>query len=477
LNSRLLKLKNIFPEWNSIFLTQPLFNASFYSLKSIFILYVISEYSLTEGQSISIYATFMSLCYAMSLIGGYIADHGLGVKNSALLGGFLTISGLSCLFFPSQDLCFVGLSLTSLGSGFFKPSLLTAIGLIFENPKDPRKDKVYSAMYVVKNIGTLIFPPLCGFVGRIYGWPFGISLVIGIFIISTFLVYKTMRFHPSYKPNETPLSQAKLWMLIPTIICMLYIFFKFRDSFHGLMGIIAIGSATYFGNLIFKAQGQARKDVLSILGYVLSFSLFCALFEQLGSSLLLYFDKAVNRNVMGITLPSSILISLNPLLLIFCSPLVLFFFGRNFEKTRPINGFIKIAVGFLFVALSFGVWTLSTYQEEGSLIPLLWVIGAILFQTIGELLVVPITISKVSQLSSPQNQNVMMSFWTMAIAYGHYIAGGLAQLSIRSDSLQENLFTHYREFFSYLALMALVIGLFILSYRWIRSLYLSDSVL
>lgn len=477
MNYRIVKLKKIFPEYNSIYLTQPLFNAAFYGLKSIFILFVISQYSLSEGQAISIYATFMSLCYATSLIGGFIADHGLGVKNATLLGGALTISGLSCLFLPAHDLGFLGLSLTSLGSGFYKPSLLAAIGLIFENPKDPRKDRVYSIIYVLKNIGTLSIPPLCGFIGRLYGWHYGISLIIGIFIVATLIVFKTMRFHHSHKIQGLSLSLYILWALIPSIIAILYILFKFRDSFHGLMSIIAGGSAIYFGQLIYKARGQTRKDVLSILGYIILFSLFCTLFEQLGSSLLLFFKNAVNRSIIGITIPSSTIIALNPLFVLIFSPLVLFLFARYFEKTHPVNGFVKIGTGFLFTALSFGVWALSTYQDDGSLIPFFWVIGAILFQTIGELLVVPITLSKISQHASPQNQNIMMSFWTMAIAYGHYFAGAIAQFSVKRESLQENILAHYREFFSSLALMALAIGLFILSYRWIRSLYLNDSVL
>src|SRR5690242_18084443 len=93
------KLSKPFSGFNSIYLTQPLFNACFYGLKSIFVLYVIYQFSLVKGEAISLYATFMSLCYATSLLGGYIADKWMGVKDTVTLGGVLTVLGLFCILF------------------------------------------------------------------------------------------------------------------------------------------------------------------------------------------------------------------------------------------------------------------------------------------------------------------------------------------------------------------------------------------
>lgn len=473
MNLHTMKLRLFQPlsSFNSIYLTQPLFNAGFYGLKSVFVLYVIGLLSLTEAEAISLFATFMTLSYGTSMIGGYLADQGLGVKNAVTLGGILMGLGLGCVLFPSQDFCFLGLALMGLGSGFFKPNLLTAVGLIFENPRDPKKDRAYSITYIAGNIGTFTVPALCGFVGKIYGWHYGLLLVAGVFITATYIFHKTMRFHPSYKRPTAVFSQAKLWCITLILIPFLYLLFKYRTSFHGMMGVIAFGSMIYLGKIIYQCQGQERKDVLSIIFYILLFGLFVILFEQSGSSLLLFLEKAVNRNVMGVVLPSSTILSLEPLFVLVWGFVLLPLSSRYLEKTRPISGFVKTGCGFLFVALSFWILALGTYQDSGASIPLLWVAGAMFIQTLGELWIVPISLSRISQYSPPRLQSVLMSFWPMAIAWGHYFGGFVAQFSLGTVTVTPPLtdsFEQYRAFFFSLGFMPLVIGVLILLYQGIK---------
>jgi dipeptide/tripeptide permease len=47
-----------------------------------------------------------------------------------------------------------------------------------------------------------------------------------------------------------------------------------------------------------------------IVLYILIFAFFCSLFEQARSSLMLFFEKAVDRHILGIEVPSSTLFSL-----------------------------------------------------------------------------------------------------------------------------------------------------------------------
>ena len=68
---------------NPVYLTQPLFNACFYGLRSIFVLYIIAHLSLPKGEAITIYSTFMALCYVTTLLGDmqdYVAVSGRDVR-------------------------------------------------------------------------------------------------------------------------------------------------------------------------------------------------------------------------------------------------------------------------------------------------------------------------------------------------------------------------------------------------------------
>lgn len=462
-----MKLKQYFPDFNFIYLSQPLFNASFYGLKSIFVLYVIEQFSLSEGQAINLFATFMALCYGTTLIGGYVADNGLGVKNTATFGGILTSLGLLCVLFPSQDLCYLGLAMVGLGSGCFKPNLLASVGLTFKNTKDPRKDKAYSFIYMAMNLGTLVLPLLCGFLGKIYGLKYSIILVAVIFAGATYLYYKTMRFHTSHEEKLTFFQNKLFWGLL-SVIALLFVLFKYRELFHGTMGIIACSSILYLGKILFQCNAQEKKNVLTVMAYILLFAVLCTLGEQAGSSMILFYEKAVNRQVLGMLLPSSVFLSLNSFFVLICGPLLLILSAKYLEKTKPIDGFVKSGCGFLLAAMAFWILAWGISQDNSSLISPLWVVLAILVQTLGELWVVPIGLSQISQHSPQHLQSVMMSFWTMAIAYGHYFGGFIAQFSVSPSEAIESSFEVYRTFFFSLGLLPLVVGVLVLLYCGIK---------
>jgi POT family proton-dependent oligopeptide transporter len=449
--------------FSGLFLTQVFYIFSFYGLKSIFVLYAISHFSFSEKEAVSLYATFMTLSYVCSLIGGWIADKSLGIRNTLYLGGCLHISGVMCLMFSGQHMCFVGMSLISLGSGFFKPNLSTAVGMLFEDPKDPKKDKTYSAYYMAMNLGSFIAPLLCGFIGRRYGWPYG----LGLFILSVssglyfFHTKSNFRHRKQVFISERDLLSNAFFtgIFLVFLLTLFYFLFQYRDSFNHLMAVIALGSLIYLSKVFYECTRQERRDVLMIVLYILIFVFFCSLFEQAGSSLMLFFEKTVDRHILGIEFPSSTLLSLGSIFVIICSPLLIMFSERVLDKNKPLDGLVKVVIGFLFVSLSFFILMVGCWQEAGLISPF-WVGGALLIQTIGELLIVPIGFSNVSKLSPPRFQSVMMSFWMMAIAYGHYLGGFIAGSSLIEGEVVLSL-EHYRRFFFDLGLMPLGASFFL----------------
>ncbi len=462
--------------FGSLFYSQIFFNFSFYGLKSIFVLYVLSQYSLEEKEAFSLFAAFMSLSYATSLIGGFLADKGLGSKRTIILGGLLSVTGVMCLLSSSKDFIFLSLAFLSLGSGFFKPNLSSAVGQLFEDPHDSQKDAAYSTFYVAMNIGSFLSPLMCGFVGKVFGWHYALVFIAIIIFIGTWIVRSNSFLERTQREESYPLRKAltqimnkegflKFLMLQVFVVLMvfsLYLLFKYRDSFHGLMGIIAVISLFCLGKVYYQCDPLERKNVLKIGIYILLFSLFCSLFEQAGSSLMLFFERAVDRHVMGFPIPSSAFLSLGPVFVLMASPLLLFLSKTMFEKKKPMDGLMKMAIGFLLVGSSFWILSLSVYQSHVSVSPF-WVIGALFIQTFGELLIVPIGFSNISKLSPKRNLSLMMSLWLMAIAYGHYFAGFIARFSINEViKTNGNGFHHYSGFFFKLGSMPLVLGMVII---------------
>jgi POT family proton-dependent oligopeptide transporter len=458
--------------FKSVYISQSILNGCFYGMRAIFVLYAINQYSLNEAQAIHLFATFMILCYGTSLIGGYIADSGLGVKNALIVGCLLSALGLIGILFPWQDIYFLGLALFSLGSGFLKPNISAALGLLFEDPQDPRKDQAYSFLYVAMNLGSLIAPIICGYIGHIYGWHYGILLISAVFLGTSYFIYKKLQFHPIHKHAEKRrLSYFKLFGISLSLITPLYLVFKFQDYFHSLMGLITIGSLIWLGNIYYQCDLFERKNVIKIMAYIFLFAISCALSEQAGTSLMLFYEKAVNRQLLEMVIPASAFLSINPLMVLIIGPLLLALSYKYLERSKPINGMVKAGCSFMCMSLSFGLLALSTVRSSGLISPL-WILGAIFIQTIGELWIAPISFAKISQYAPSHFKSFLMSFWSMAIAYGHYLAGFMAQFSIQKSSVNpNNALEPYQSFFIYLSLLPLFIGIFLLlcqSYRVIK---------
>lgn len=470
------KVMTIFKQYpsgfGSLFSTQAFFNFSFYGLKSIFILYVIGQFSLSEAEAIGFFATLMTLSYATSLIGGWIADNKLGTKNTIVLGGVLQAFGIFCLMSTSKELFFLALALISLGSGFYKPNLSSSVGLLFEDPRDPQKDKAYSTYYIAMNLGSFAAPIFCGVVGKIYGGYYNSLLLIAVTLVGgVYLFYQKLNLNQEkvQRPRKPALlsHSAFLGACFIVLLGILYLLFKYHESFSHLMGVISIFSLLYLGKIFYQSGPQEKRDVLHIILYILLFTLFCALFEQAGSSLMLFFDKAVDRQLLGIEFPSAVLLSLGPVFVLICSPCLILFSEKILEKNHSMNGFVKIGIGFILTGFSFAILALGS-PTQNELVSPWWVFGALLVQAFGELLIVPIGFSNISKLAPPRYRSLMMSFWLMAIAYGHYLGGFIAKFSVNSSSVAEISLDHYATFFWNLGLIACGLGLILFIYHYVK---------
>lgn len=447
--------------FGSLFATQACFNIGFYGLKSIFILYVIKQYGLAESEAFSIFAAWMALSYGASIIGGWIADNSLGTKPTIILGSILQTLGIFLLMSHTQEFFYAALASISLGSGLIKPTLSTSVGMLFKDPKDPAKDKAYSTFYIAMNIGGLIAPLVCGVINNYYEMYYNNLLLITIIAVGACFFYRGTNF----KQEKSFSNPIYITLLLAALFGTFYLLFKYQNSFNHLMGIVAIGSLLYFSKIFVQSSLQERRDLLGIVFYILSFVLFCALFEQESSSLMLFFDKAVDRNLMGFVIPPAFLLALGPVFVLICSPILILLFERVIEKKQPLNGLTKLSFGFAFLGLSFLVISLSCYAGAS----MFWIVLAILMQTIGELLIVPIGFANISKLAPPHLRTRMMSFWLMAIAYGNYCGGFIAKLSINHAPTLESSLSHYRSFFFNLAIMPCCIALMLFIYYYVKS--------
>ena len=152
---------------------------SFYGMRALLMLYMVNEIfqALAERDTAAaaVYASYGSLVYASTVIGGRISDKILGMRSSIFLGGVLMALGHFVLAIENDIAFFLALAFIVVGNGFFKPNISTFVGSLYKDG-DRRKDSGFTIFYMGINIGGFAAPLLCGWLGETYGWHYGFGL-------------------------------------------------------------------------------------------------------------------------------------------------------------------------------------------------------------------------------------------------------------------------------------------------------------
>ncbi len=136
----------------------------FYTMVSIFVLFMQAKYGLTAAQSSLVYTLFASSVYALPILGGLLADKVLGYGRTISLGMIVMFLGYALLSIPTRMetgfiLVIAALAVIAIGTGFFKGNLQALVGNLYDDPKyDALRDRAFNIFYMGINIGAMFAP-------------------------------------------------------------------------------------------------------------------------------------------------------------------------------------------------------------------------------------------------------------------------------------------------------------------------------
>src|SRR6478609_7814801 len=161
----------------TLFFTEMWERFSYYGMRAILILFMVDKIEKgrlgwTDQKAGAVYGLYTAMVYLMCLGGGWIADRITGQRRAVLIGGIFIAAGEFGLFIPSDTSFYLGLVLLMFGTGLLKGNVSTIVGQLY--PKgDPRRDAGFSIFYMGINIGALISPIICDYLGENVGWHYG----------------------------------------------------------------------------------------------------------------------------------------------------------------------------------------------------------------------------------------------------------------------------------------------------------------
>ena len=137
----------------------------YFTVLSVFLLYLQAKFGFDASVSGQIYASFMAVVYFMPIIGGIVADKwsfskcvGTGMVVMGI--GYLVVAVPTPIYSTSALVVLVcGLLLVSIGTGLFKSNLQVMIGDLYNSPRySAQRDSGYSIFYMAINLGAMFAP-------------------------------------------------------------------------------------------------------------------------------------------------------------------------------------------------------------------------------------------------------------------------------------------------------------------------------
>jgi POT family proton-dependent oligopeptide transporter len=442
----------------------------FYGMRGVLAFFMVEQLGLSDQKSNLQYGAIQAFVYAFTFIGGIFADKILGFRKSLFWGGSLMIIGNLILAFSPHDLFYVGITLSIIGTGFFKPNVSSMVGELYHE-KDNRRDAGYGLFYAGINVGGLLGGAMCIYLGKYYSWHlcFLSAALVMMFGLGTFIFTKK---HLGPIGNSPLLhlkkSKQQLWEIavyVGSILCipLIYIMVKntaFTDYFMYTIGIIAL---VYFLYETFKIKDKkAQYKLFAAFVFIFCYFIFMAISEQSGGSLSLFAKDNLDHKILFFNIdPNVVNNSVNSFFVIVFSPIVgILWLGLYKRKIEP-NTVVKFGIGFLLLALSFYVFYATRFFANVQGISSLNVFTlAYLLLTLGELCLGPIGMSIITKLSPKKMFGMMMGLWFLSSAFGQLAAGklGAEMSSIDNASLTTKLMA-YTEGYKALALYSLIAGL------------------
>jgi len=435
---------------------------SFYGMRALLTLYMVNvifeALATRDIAAAAVYASYGSLVYASTVIGGKISDSLLGFRKSIFLGGILMALGHFVLAIENDMAFYLALGFIVVGNGFFKPNISTFVAVLYKD-NDPRKDSGFVIFYMGINIGGWVAPLLCGWLGAAYGWHYGFGLA-GIGMMTGLAFFWQGIKSGVFQDHGLPPSEEKLnkkvgllsndnWVTVLAFLSAPLIAFML-SSYEAIAGgtsilgdknlvnvlfqAIGIVVAVYLAIILFQATLEERKKLIVAIFITVFMTLFWGFHELSGSVITLFADRNVDLSLMNASQTNS----LNSMFIIILSiPISLLFTYLGKKNLNPRTPY-KFGIGLLLAGLSFFALKVSGEAANANgLVPFSYLLIMYFLISIGELFMSPVGLSKITDLSPKRIVAFMMGIWFLSSSYAFQLVGFIGkQLAVESSGTE-----------------------------------------
>lgn len=424
---------------------------SYYGMVALLVLFLIEPESsgfppgpgegFSEADAAALFGVYSALVLAAPLLGGWLGDRLVGPRRAFVAGGVLIAVGHFVLLAPGIAFFWFGLLVIAAGTGLLKPNISTTLGLLYDED-DPRRDGGFSLLYFGINVGAFAAPIICGWIATTYSYRLAFS-VAGIGMVLGLIQYAIGRRRLGDAGRAVPqpatsdqrrmagLVAAGALLVIAAVFAVAIGFLGFTAAVVSAVVtvMVALVAVVAFWALLrrTKASPVEHRHLKAFLLLFIASVTYFVLSSQAGSTITEFTQDWVQRGIGSFTMPTSWLLSINPILVVIFAPVfaVLWtWLGRRAPTTptKAVIGIVGVGISFLILAAP------GFAAQDGRSSALGWVLLTFLVLTWAELFIVPIALSTTTEISPPGLTGQLLGLWYLAAALGGALGGQTARL-------------------------------------------------
>lgn len=436
----------------TLFFTEMWERFSYYGMRALLILFMTGATTAANpgmgfdvGTASAIYGLYVGLVYLLALPGGWVADQLWGQRKAIFVGGLIIAAGHFSMALPSTFTFFLGLILITIGTGLLKPNVSSVVADLYPEG-GARRDAGFSVFYMGINLGAMLGPIVCSWLGEGYNWHWGFSaagfgMVLGVIqyrmgyqhlgdagVLRTddsaqVVAQKERRFYGVF--GATVLLLVGFGMLVSRGVIPLTLTQIAQGMATGIL--VVVGLYFLYVHFLGGHTPEEKRRIWVIFWFFILAAVFWSGFEQAGSSLNLFARDFTDRTIGSLTYPASLLQSVNATFIVIFAPIFgslwVWLAKRNANPSTPVKmglGLLGLAAGFLVIA--WGAANASATMPVSAA----WLIVMYFLHTVGELALSPIGLSAVTKLAPKGRVSQMMGLWFVGTALGNVFAGLVA---------------------------------------------------
>ena len=435
------------------------------ALQGLLVLYLTEALQFSNISATNTYVAYGALLYTASLLGGFLVDRYFHHRLSLIVGSLFSAIGLFLVHYQHMELIYWGLALFTLGNGMVFP-----LGMLFLNKEyaitEPERTGAFTLSYTCLNIGFSIGIFLAAYLAKLFG--FQVAIVFAACVV---LLQITIAFNHRVKTYSGVTPTLKKIMLGGVLICIYVLLapqlIKNSVLCQYLVIIVGILLVLFLCILTSLKRRQGKVQVanrLMIFIFLLMLSIvFWAFYMLQPTVITLFIQQHVDRSLFSINFPTASIMGLNGLFILLLGPLLTGLWLRLAHRDIHVPVSFKFGFSLLLIGMAFLMLILGISFAASLSVTLFWVVLALLFISLAEVMIAPTGYSLIGKLIEKEYQGLMLGMWRCKVGIGTAISGQIAILIREPNPFihlsNSNELNHLANGFMYYMLIAVIFSI------------------